>query len=92
MIQQLLAVFLVMALLFGSLQWLRRRGLANFGGGLRFRKASRRLEMIEKLPLTAQHSLHVVHMDGRSLLIGVSPSGCALLESRKVESTAGESA
>jgi flagellar biogenesis protein FliO len=82
-IQQLLAVLLVMALLFGSLEWLRRRGLSNFGAGLRFRKSPKRLELLEKLPLTAQHSLHVVRMDGRSLLIGVSPSGCALLESWK---------
>ena len=92
MIQQLLAVFLVMALLLGALQWLRRRGVAQIRTGLRLRKSTRRLELLEKLPLTAQHSLHVVRMDGRSLLIGVSPSGCALLESWKAEPAAGESA
>ena len=92
MIQQLLAVVTVMALLLGALQWLRRRGVAHIRTGLRLRRSPRRLELLEKLPLTAQHSLHVVRVDGRSLLIGVSPSGCALLESWKAEPTTGEPA
>jgi flagellar biogenesis protein FliO len=82
-IQQMLAVLFVMGLLLGALQWLRRRGMTQIRTGLRWPKTPRRLELLEKLPLTAQHSLHVVRMDGRSLLIGVSPSGCALLESWK---------
>jgi flagellar biogenesis protein FliO len=82
-IQQMLAVLFVMGLLLGALQWLRRRGMAQIRAGLGLRKTQRRLELLEKLPLTAPHSLHVVRMDGRSLLIGVSPSGCALLESWK---------
>ncbi len=89
--QQMLAVLIVMALLFGALQWLRRRGLAHLRIGSRLRRSQRRLELLEKLPLTAQHSLHVVRMDGRSLLIGVSPSGCSLLQSWKSDAT-GESA
>jgi flagellar biogenesis protein FliO len=92
MIQQMLAVLFVLGLLLGALQWMRRRGVAHIRTGLRLRKSARRLELLEKLPLTAQHSLHVVRMDGRSLLIGVSPSGCSLLESWKGEAAAGESA
>ena len=89
---QLIAVFTVLALLFGSLQWLRRRGIAQVPAGARRRRRFRRLELLEKLPLTAQHSLHVVRIDGRSILIGVSPAGCALLESWKGEAAQGESA
>ena len=92
MIQQMLAVLFVMGLLLVALQWLRRRGLAHIRTGLGLRRSPRRLELLEKLPLTAQHSLHVVRMDGRSLLIGVSPSGCALLESVNTEPARGESA
>ena len=93
MIQQLIAVVLVMGLLLASLQWLRRRGLAHIRTGLRLgRRSPRRLELVEKLPLTAQHSLHVVRMDGRSLLIGVSPAGCALLERGETELATGEPA
>jgi flagellar biogenesis protein FliO len=91
-IQQVLAVFAVMALMIGLLQWLRRRGVANLRTGLGRRRSGRRLELLERLPLTPQHSLHVVRMDGRSLLIGVSPSGCALLESGTADARPGECA
>ena len=91
MTQQIVAVLVVMALMIGSLQWLRRRGVAHIRTGLARRKTGRRLELLERLPLTPQHSLHVVRMDGRSLLIGVSPAGCALLESGNAEITRGGS-
>jgi flagellar biogenesis protein FliO len=91
-IQQTLAVLAVMALMIGLLQWLRRRGVAHIRTGLVRRKSGRRLELLERLPLTPQHSLHVVRMDGRSLLIGVSPSGCALLESGHTPTDLGGSA
>ena len=34
----------------------------------------------ERMPLTQHHSLHVVRASGRTMLIAVSPSGCALLD------------
>jgi flagellar biogenesis protein FliO len=88
--QQIITVLAVMALMIGMLQWLRRRGVAHLRTGFVRRKAGRRLELLERLPLTPQHSLHIVRMDGRSLLIGVSPSGCALLENGKTELDRGE--
>jgi flagellar protein FliO/FliZ len=78
----MLAVLMVMALLAGLLFGMRRRGMARFRFGLPGKKAARRLELMERLPLTPQHSLHMVRMGGRELLIGVSPSGCAVLDSR----------
>jgi flagellar biogenesis protein FliO len=77
-----MAVFGVLAVMLGLLLWLRRHGMAQFRVRLPG-KQQRRLELLERLSLTPQHSLHVVRMDGRSLLIGVSPSGCSLLESGK---------
>jgi flagellar biosynthetic protein FliO len=79
-IQQALAVFTVLAMLGGALWLLRRKGLAQFnlrsgsGGG-------RKMQSIERLALTPQHSLHLVQVAGRVLLVGVSPTGCSLLES-----------
>jgi len=75
-IQQTLAVFAVMALLAGMVWWLRGRG------GVRWTRAksARRMELIERMPLTQHHSLHVVRASGRTMLIAVSPSGCALLD------------
>ena len=49
---------------------------------LRFfgRPANRQMQSIERLTLTAQHSLHLVSFAGRTLLIAVSPAGCSLLD------------
>ena len=65
-----------MALLAGMVWWLRGRG------GVRWTRAksARRMELIERMPLTQHHSLHVVRASGRTMLIAVSPSGCALLD------------
>jgi flagellar biogenesis protein FliO len=38
------------------------------------------LQSIERLPLTPQHSLHLVRVAGRTVLIAVSPGGCSLLD------------
>jgi flagellar biogenesis protein FliO len=92
--QQMLAVFVV-AVMLGLMLWLRPHGMARFRLRLPGRKAPRRLELLERLPLTPQHSLHVVRMDGDAMLIGVSPSGCSLLQSWKApqpQAAQGESA
>jgi len=78
-IQQSLAVLLVLALLGGTLLWLRRRGAVHFGGfGSR---RDRQMQSLERLPLTPQHSLHLVSVGGKVLLIAASPNGCSVLES-----------
>ncbi len=79
-LQQLLTVVFVLALLGGTLYWLRTRGLAKFTPRGFSRKINRRMESIERLPLTPQHSLHLVRVAGRVLLIAVSPSGCSILD------------
>ncbi len=74
---QLLAISGVLGLLAGALVWLRRFG----PGSWRPRTAGgRRLEILERLPLTPQHSLYLVRLCGRELLIGTAPSGCAVLD------------
>ena len=77
-IQQMAAVGLVLLLLGASLWVLRRRGIA--GISLAGRAAKRRLECLERMPLGPQHTLHLVRVDGRELLVAASPSGCTLLE------------
>ena len=78
-IRQLSAVLGVLLLLASGLWWLRRKGRA---GSLAWRGGrTRRLEAIERLPLGPQHSLHLVRLAGRALLVAASPQGCVLLES-----------
>jgi flagellar biogenesis protein FliO len=79
--QQILGVFFVLALLGGTLWWLRSKGLAQFN--LKSRGGSgrqRTLKVTERLPLTPQHSLHLVDVGGRTVLIATSPGGCAILD------------
>jgi hypothetical protein len=40
----------------------------------------KQLEAIDRLPLTPHHSLHLVRVEGRTVLIAVSPGGCALVD------------
>jgi flagellar biogenesis protein FliO len=78
--QQALSVLLVLALLGATLWWLRRRGMAAFAfkAGTSGRRKS--IQVIERLALTPQHSLHLVKVDRRTLLIAASPAGCSILE------------
>lgn len=70
--RELLAVCGVLLMLGAAVMWLRRRTP---------RANARRLAAVERLALSPHHSLHLVRLAGRGLLIGVSPAGCALLES-----------
>ena len=78
-LQQPLSVLLVLGLLGGTLWWLRTRGMAQFGrrgqGG-----RTKRLRSLERLSLTPQHSLHIVEVEGKTVLIATSPGGCSILE------------
>ena len=64
--------------------------MARFSGKALGRGA-RRMQTVECLALSPQHSLHLVNVDGRALLIAVSPGGCSVLngevhlEDRQVE-------
>jgi len=77
---QLFAVAGLLILLAGSLLFLRDKGMAGFrlkAGGA---AAGRQLQSIERLPLTSQHSLHLIRVYGRTVLIAVSPGGCSVLD------------
>ena len=78
-IQQALVVVFVLGLLGGTLYWLRSQGMARLSGKALRRGATRRMQTIERLALSPQHSLHLVNVSGRVLLIAVSPSGCSVL-------------
>jgi flagellar biogenesis protein FliO len=79
-VQQILVVSLVLALLGGTLYWLRSRGLAHFSllkaGGAK----ARRMQTIDRLSLTPQHSLHLVRVSNQVLLLAASPGGCSVID------------
>ena len=73
--RQIAGVAMVFALLGAALWAFRRRGW------LAARAAGRRMQAVERLALAPHHSLCLVRLGGRGILIGLSPSGCTVLES-----------
>jgi flagellar protein FliO/FliZ len=78
MLQQILAVSLVLALLFAALWLLRRQGIARFSAGTgRLNSGKQRqMQVLERVALDARHALHLVEIGGRLIVVGVSPDGC----------------
>jgi flagellar biosynthetic protein FliO len=79
--EQLLAIVLVLGLLGSALWVLKRKGLVQTR--LRRPRGSGEpvLEIVDRLVLTPQHSVHLIRVADRTLLVGLSPGGCNLLES-----------
>ena len=87
-IEQTMAVAAVLALLFGTLWWLRRRALA--GVTLSGKRGGPRLELREHLALGPQQVLHLVQCGRHTLLLATSPAGCVLIERVPIEKTESE--
>lgn len=79
-LQQMLAVLAVFGFLGGALWWLRQRGFARFAVPS-VKKSSSVLSQVERLPLSATHSLHLVRMADRAILLASWPGGCQAIES-----------
>lgn len=70
----------VLAALAGALWTLQRTGLVRFKGIAGVKGSPRKLQVIERLQLTPQHSLCLVRLEQRTLLIGTSPASCRVLD------------
>jgi flagellar biogenesis protein FliO len=79
--RQLVSILAVFALLGFALWAARRGGFARLGlTNLRGVAGERDgLLLLERLPLTPQHVLHVVRIRGRELVVATHPQGCVLL-------------
>ena len=78
---QFVAICGVLGLMLGLLWFSRKKGWATaalpaFGVS----SSSRRLQSLERLPLSTTHSLHLVRLGERVLLLGVSPAGITVLD------------
>jgi flagellar biosynthetic protein FliO len=83
--QQILMILVVFALLGGLLWLMRRRGALAFSPR---RSGVRRIEVLERIPLTPHHALHLVRISGKVVLIGTAPSACTLLDQSNSEALA----
>ena len=82
--QQVALVVVVLALLGATVRIARDRGFAQFSMAPRSSKP-RRMEVLERLNLTPNHSLHLISVDGATIVVGVSPGGCHLLDKDRSE-------
>lgn len=77
--QQLFSVAIVLGLLLFFAGWARRRGFVRMGGiASSIRKGQ--LQSLDRLILSPQHSLHLVRVNQRVILVALSPGGCSVLE------------
>ena len=93
-LRQVGGVVVVFSLLGASL-WLARRGGRVAIAGKRFwtpATKTKKLTAVEKLSLTPQHTLHIVRVDGRELIVATHPQGCTLLSEKQAEIARGASA
>lgn len=79
-LQQAAAVLLVLILLGTAVYALRAKGMAMMRRRNSGRTNQRQLESVDRLPLTPHHSLHLVRVEGRTVLIAVSPGGCHIVD------------
>ena len=78
-VQQFLAVAITLGGLVALVWMAKKKGWAQVR--MRARAGlSKRLEVIDQLALTPNHSIHLIQLADRTLLVGLSPNGCNLLE------------
>jgi flagellar biosynthetic protein FliO len=80
MFEQFAAVGVVLGALFAALWFLKHKGWARTASRGSRADGGPRLEVVDRLALTPHHSLHLVRLADRTLLVGISPNGCNLLE------------
>lgn len=76
--RQFAGVLIILALLGLSLWFARNRGFARWNS-LRKPSRERTITVLERVPLTAQHTLHLLAVGDRRLLVTSSPTACQLI-------------
>jgi flagellar biosynthetic protein FliO len=75
LLQQALALFVVFALLGTALWFVRTRQSPDMRA-----RGGRRMQILERVALTPQHTLCLVKVDDRLLMIGTAPSHCRVIQ------------
>ena len=83
--QHAAGVLIVLGMLGAVVMLGKQRGLNPFGLSAGSSGRIKRMQVVERLPLTAHHSLHLVAVDGQTVLVAVSPGGCQLLARNSAE-------
>jgi flagellar biogenesis protein FliO len=89
MVWQMLPVLFVLGLVLAFAALVKGRLPSVSGSGFRLKASTvdRKMEIIERLYLTPQASVHLVRMGDRQVYLGVSPTGVRLLRSEPLNFT-----
>ncbi|QOY87589.1 flagellar biosynthetic protein FliO [Paludibaculum fermentans] len=74
---QLLAVGFVLCIALAAVWAIRRRQGSHFTWPASRKTGQREVAVLERLPLTGQHTLHLVRVGNSTLLVGTHPMGIA---------------
>ena len=81
-----LPVVFVLGMLFAAAWWIRRTSGGSVGVGFfRMAKNTRTMRVLERLPLTPQHSLVLVSFPNEKLLFAVHPAGVTVVRSEPLD-------
>jgi len=84
-VQQFIAVLFVLLALWGALLFLRKRGIAGLNAPRRTKKQAVCIEQLDRIRLTPQHSIHVLQIDNRRLVVAVHSQGVTVLNKSTIQ-------
>lgn len=87
LVKESFAITLVFGLLWAALWLLRKKGLIHAGRSLKRPSGGNIMEVIDRIRLTPQHSVHLVRVLDRRLVVGVHASGFTLLSTLEADGT-----
>jgi flagellar biogenesis protein FliO len=79
LIRESLGITIVFALLWLALWLLKKKGAISVGNLVKRPGAKHCIETIDKLRLTPQHSVHILRVVDRQIVLGVHSSGFTVL-------------
>jgi len=77
--RQFVGVLLVLGILVTVLYLLKQRGIVRFKSVRGLGASDRLVKVVERIPLTSQHTVHLVQIGERRVLIASSPGSCQLI-------------
>ncbi len=84
-VRPVLSVLFVLGMMFAAAWWLRRANGASGVGFFRMASNTRTMRVLERLPLTPQHSLVLVEFPNEKLLLGIHPAGVTIIRSEPAD-------
>jgi flagellar biogenesis protein FliO len=75
---QIIVATAVVFSLLGLLFWARRMGWATFGSAIRPAPRAKSMQVLERINVTAQHSVVLLEIDHKRMLVCLSPGGSSV--------------